>query len=119
MKLNGLDPISQLAWDSEHCCAVLCHSTGKHILVDLSREGVPLDEDQISDARESGYYFAGVLGLADEEVQVRAEADCLPAMLRAVPDFVKWLKSKFTPKNPDVAELERLFSLPDERKETN
>jgi hypothetical protein len=118
----GQDHVMQTAWDSEYCCAVLGNASGAHLLIDLDRAGYPLDEGQLLKARLANYFFCGVIGFVRGEVGVTAEAGCGDVMLRAIPDFVGWLKGKFADqavhdigRAKDIRELVRLFNLPDTR----
>jgi hypothetical protein len=121
MDIN-LDPVQQLAWDSKFCVAVLGNDHGDYLLCDLDREGFPLDQGQLLRARTQNFYFAGVMGTIHGDLAIRAEFGCLPIMLKAIPDFGVWLKGKLADHDSgrakDVAELNRLYQLPDERQES-
>ena len=116
----GQDHVSQLAWDAEHCVAVLGNDTGARILVDLDREGCPLDDSQVIRAQAQGFYFFGILGFVHGHLAVRIEPGVrMGLVMSALPEFLAWLKTKVAPSTEDAwaADMRRLMAREDPREE--
>ncbi len=101
---------------SEISCAVLgCPSTGEFRLIDLSRDEIPLPDDEAIKMRDRGMYFVGTLGYVNGTIAATCDDTKDPIdgalMLSACLEFANRLQPK-DDGSGWVQWLERLWSLP-------
>jgi hypothetical protein len=105
----------QIAWDCENA-AVVIGNEHEYQLVPLDG---PIDW-ALATAKARGYDFVGVIGLRGGKTVFAPEPGMDARMMRAVPDFFQYVKTRlarYEPKGDGVAWLESLWTLPDARSE--
>lgn len=104
-----MDAIEQLVWDSETAVAVL-GAGDDFTLVELSRDGQPLPQAVLDDAKRRGFMFCGVLVVGPNgEPAAKCEPGAGTAYTMLHAALVAFRDE------PKKDWLERLWELPDAR----